>query len=234
MKEILDKQYQHWEDKLSNIPDMFGKTPSDSAEKALKLFKKEGATTILELGGGQGRDSIFFAHNGLQAYVLDYSETGITIITEKAARLGLSTSIIAQRHDVRKPLPFSDGMFDGCYSHMLYCMALTTSELEFLSDEIRRVLKTGGINIYTVRNTEDPHYKQGIHRGEDLYEMNGFIVHYFSEEKVKYLAKGYEIISIDRFEEDSLPKRLFRVTLRKIDNFKPYCANFHKNGETFP
>ena len=36
---------------------------------------------------------------------------------------------------------------------MLYCMALTTSELEFLSKEILRALKPGGLNFYTVRNT---------------------------------------------------------------------------------
>ncbi len=29
------------------------------------------------------------------------------------------------------------------------------------------------------------------------------------------VAKGYEIVGIDEFEEGTLPRRLFRVTLRK-------------------
>ena len=59
---------------------------------------------------------------------------------------------------------------------MLYCMALTLNELENLNNEIYRILKPNGINIYTVRHTNDGDYKKGIHRGEDLYENDGFIV----------------------------------------------------------
>jgi len=98
---------------------------------------------------------------------------------------------------------------------MLFCMALTTAELEFLSQEVKRVLKPGGICIYTVRHTGDPHYGTGIHRGEDMYEVGGFIVHFFSREKVERLANGYEILGINVFEEGSLPRKLFRVTMRK-------------------
>jgi len=118
-------------------------------------------------------------------------------------------------HDVRKPLPFSDGSFDCCFSHMLYNMAFTTMELEFLSQEIRRTLKQNGLNIYTARNTNDKHYKTGICRGQDMYEVSGFIVHFFDREKVTYLAKGYQIVSIDEFEEGELPRKLFLVSLRK-------------------
>jgi hypothetical protein len=32
---------------------------------------------------------------------------------------------------------------------------------------------------------------------------------------VELLAKGYEVVSIDEFEEGGLPRKLFRVTLRK-------------------
>jgi len=37
----------------------------------------------------------------------------------------------------------------------------------------------------------------------------------FSRERVKVLAKGYEIISIEKFEEGELPRKLFIVTFRK-------------------
>ena len=57
-------------------------------------------------------------------------------IKAKTNKFGLSQSVVAYLHDVRDPLPFGDDFFDGCYSHMLYCMALTTSELEALSKEI--------------------------------------------------------------------------------------------------
>jgi len=214
-KEALIKQKQHWEKTFSSKPDMFGDSPSEAAIKATETFKKEGKTNILELGGGQGRDTLFFAQSGFNVHVLDYCQSGIETISQKSDAMGLSQLITAECHDIRKPFPFDDDTFDGCFSHMLYCMALTTQELEFLTCEIRRVLKTGGLNIYTVRHTGDAHYGTGIHRGEDMYEVGGFIVHFFSKEKVKHLAKGYEVIGIDKFEEGGLPRKLFRVTLKK-------------------
>lgn len=215
LKEVSNGQQQHWRKTYSEEPEFFGEEPSYPSKKAVELFKREAKTKILELGGGQGRDTFFFAQNGFQVSVLDYSESGIEAIRQKAESLGLLQSVEAICYDVRKPLPFSDESFDGCYSHMLYCMAFTTSELESLSQEVRRVLRPNGLNIYTARNTKDKHYRTGIHRGEDMYEVNGFIVHFFSEEKVEYLAKGYEILSVGEFEEGELPRRLFLVTLRK-------------------
>ena len=194
---------------------MFGVERSEPARMAAELFRKEGKKRILELGGGQGRDTLFFARNGFHVTVLDYSENAVNTIAEKAWQLGLSGHVVVRQHDVRKPLPFDDENFDACYSHMLYCMALTTFELEFLSGEITRVLRTNGLHVYTVRHTKDPDYGTGIHRGEDMYEVRGFIVHFFSRQKVEQLAKGYELISVDEFEETKLPKKLFRVTLRK-------------------
>jgi SAM-dependent methyltransferase len=147
-------------------------------------------SSILELGSGQGRDTIFFARNGFHVYALDYTEAGFEAIRGKAVELELSTLITTVRHDVRQTFTFKNDSFDACYSHMLFRMALTTDELEFLSKEIVRVLKHGGICIYTIRHTGDAHYGTGIHRGEDMYEMGGFIVHFFSKETVECLAKA--------------------------------------------
>ena len=215
-KKILDKQAQQWENTFITRPETFGVTPSAAAIKAAETFNKESITNILELGAGQGRDALFFAQEGFHIQVLDYSQTGIDNIIKKAKTLGVDKLITGKIHDVRDPFPFTDEKFGGCFSHMLYCMALTTKELQFLSDEILRVLKNGGVNIYTVRHTGDGDYKNGIHRGEDLYENDGFIVHFFSKEKVKQLSNGFDIVNIENFEEGKFPRKLFRVTLKKV------------------
>ena len=216
-QKILDDQKKQWQDTFFEMPEMFGSEASTFAHKAAALFKREDRTKILELGCGQGRDTMHFARNGLKVYALDYSTQGLAAIDKKARELRVSRRIVTKVHDVRTPLPFADETFDACYSHMLYCMALKTSELEFLSDEIRRVLKPAGLNLYTVRNTTDPYYRTGIHRGEDLWEIDGgFIVRFFCRKKVEQLAKGYEIVEIEAFEEGELLKKLYAVTLRKI------------------
>ena len=175
----LDQQSQYWEASFSSKPEMFGLEPSIAAVKALISFKEQNIKNIVEFGAGLGRDSIYFAQNSINVQALDYSRTAIENITNKAKKLNLAEFIKPKFFDVRKKLPFENNTIDGCFSHMLYCMALSNSDLENLNNEICRILKPGAINIYTVRQTDDGDYKNGIHRGENLYENDGFIIHFF-------------------------------------------------------
>ena len=195
---------------------MFGSEPSYSAKIALENFKKNNIKHIIELGAGLGRDTIYFAKNSIKVTALDCSPTAIKIIKDKSSNLRLSDFINVQTHDLRQKLNFKDNSFEGCYSHMLYCMAFTYSELENLNNEICRVLKKDSLNIYTARNYRDADYKKGIYHGEDLYEMNGYIVHYFSDEKIKKLLTGFKNLSINHFDEGSFPRKLSLVINQKI------------------
>ena len=212
----LDQQSQHWEKNFSNKPEMFGLEPSIPAKKALNFFKEKKINNIIELGAGLGRDSIFFAKNNIKIQALDYSSSGIEIINHKIKKDNLSNYISTKLFDVREKLPFKDNSIDACYSHMLYCMALTIADLQKLNNEIHRILKPNGLNIYTVRHTNDGDYKNGKHIGEDLYENDGFIVHFFSKEKVNQLSDGFKVLNIESFEEGKFPRKLFIVKNKKL------------------
>ena len=125
-----DAQREHWNEVFTTQPEKFGVDPSWAAETASRLFRENGISRILELGGGQGRDTIFFARNGFNVTVVDYSEEEVCAITQSAQTQEVLDMITGLCLDVRKPLPFPDEYFDACYSHMLYCMALTMSGLE--------------------------------------------------------------------------------------------------------
>ena len=212
----LDQQSQYWEASFSSKSGMFGLEPSIAAVKALISFKEQNIKNIVEFGAGLGRDSIYFAQNSINVQALDYSRTAIESINNKAKKLNLAEFIKPKFFDVRKKLPFENNTIDGCFSHMLYCMALSNSDLENLNNEICRILKPGAINIYTVRHTDDGDYKNGIHRGENLYENDGFIIHFFSKDKVNQLSKGFKVLDIEKFEEGKFPRRLFLVKNKKI------------------
>ena len=194
---------------------MFGLDPSLSAKKALELFKEKNIHKIVEIGAGLGRDTLFFAKNSINITALDYSPSGIEAINQKTKKNNLSNYISTKLFDVRQKLPFENNSIEACYSHMLYCMALTTKDLEKLNNEIHRILKPNGLNIYTVRHTNDGDYKNGKHIGEDLYENDGFIVHYFSEEKVNSLLNGFKNITLEKFEEGTFPRKLFFIVNEK-------------------
>ncbi len=196
---------------------MFGLEPSYPAKKALDIFKENKLSNVIELGAGLGRDSIYLGKNSINLTALDYSENGLKILDQKIKNENLSSSISTLKFDIRDNLPFENNSIDACYSHMLYCMAFTFDELIKLNNEIKRVLKPGGVNIYTARNTDDGDYKKGIHRGEDLYEIDGFIIHFFSEKTIQNLMNGYKNLSIEYFEEGSFPRKLFFVCNKKIN-----------------
>ena len=211
----LAAQCQHWCDVLGSRADRYGTAASAPAEHAAELFVRAGARDVLELGAGQGRDSLFFARRGFSVQALDFVDSGVLAIRAKAREARLQDSLRASTHDCREPLPFAAGSFDACYSHMLFCMALTTDQLVALSAEVLRVLRPGGLHVYTVRSTADPDCGAGVARGDGLYESSGFIVHFFSRELVERLARGFELVEVTEFDEGDLPRRLFRVTLVK-------------------
>ncbi len=194
---------------------MFGLEESEPARKSLKLFQENNINNIVELGAGLGRDSIFFSQNNISVTSLDYSPSGINIINKKIHEKKIK-NISTKLFDIRQKLPFKDNSIDGCFSHMLYCMALSNEDLINLNNEICRILKPEGLNIYTVRNMQDGDYKNGMHISENMYENDGFIVHFFNKKKVNQLTDGFRNIKIESFEEGKFPRKLYFVVNKKI------------------
>jgi SAM-dependent methyltransferase len=212
--EAIAGQPEHWAATFDANPDMYGTNPSAPGLVAAEVFAAAGAGSVLELGAGQGRDTLYLARQGLAVTALDIAPGAVETISAKARAAGLSSLVNVARHDTRDPLPLPDASIDASYSHMLFCMALTTSELERLAGELRRVLRPGGLVVYTVRTTDDAHYGAGTPRGDDMYEHGGFIVHFFDRALIDRLAAGFELIDVTDFTEGELPRRLARVSMR--------------------
>jgi SAM-dependent methyltransferase len=211
-------QRKQWDSTYTSKADFFGQQPSDLGYRAVEIFKKNGCHRIVELGCGQGRDSMLFAREGFKVTALDYSESGICQIRDRACKLCLDPNIECVVQDVRSGIPLPDASVDAIYSHMLFTMELWEKEISFILEECRRVLKPGGLNLYSVRNDHDPHFGKGPHKGEDMWQNPiGFVVHYFPEEKIRRLAKGYEIVHINEFDDPSPPftKKLYEVLLKR-------------------
>lgn len=212
------EQRKQWDTTYASKPDFFGDAPSDLAFRAVDIFRKHGCRKVLELGCGQGRDTCLFAKEGFHVIALDYSESGICQMREKAKSMCMEDVVECVCQDLRAGIPLPDGSVDAVYSHMLFTMELWEKEIQFILDECRRVLRPGGLNLYSVRNDHDPHFQKGPHKGEDMWQNPiGFVVHYFSEEKIKRLANGYEIIHVREFDDPSPPftKKLYEVLLKK-------------------
>ncbi len=209
-------QNRHWDEVYGRNREFFGQAESGFARKALAVFQEGQAKALLELGPGQGRDTLFFARNGFAVVALDYSGQAMAELSAAAQAQGLASRVTAQAHDIRLPLPCPDESFDLCYSHMLLCMHLTRQEVASAIQEMRRVLRPGGIVAYSVRSVFDKHHGAGQHLGEAIYAVEGFVVHFFSEAMIRDLAQGFAITEISRMEEGSLPRDLLAVFMKKL------------------
>jgi SAM-dependent methyltransferase len=209
-----DRQRDHWDTSYAAHPGMYGNQPSAAAVYAAEIFHGAGARDVLELGAGHGRDALFFADQDFAVHALDFSDTGLRQLREAARASRIGERLTTTMHDVREPLPLPDASVDAVFAHMLLCMALSTKQIHMLVDEVRRVLRPGGIFVYTVRHTGDAHYGAGIAHGDDIYEHGGFAVHFFTRELVEALADGWTLMEVHAFEEGDLPRRLWRITQR--------------------
>lgn len=217
-------QRSRWDSTYATNQDFFGKEASQLGRSALPVLQSHRVRKVLELGCGQGRDTLFLAQNGMDVTALDFSEAGLCQVKGRAASSGVGGSVILKVGDARDGLPFDNATFDACFSHMFFTMQLTEKELEFIFAEVLRVLRPGGLNIYSVRNVHDPHFGKGKHFGEGMWQNPlGFVVHFFDEDKVKRLATGYEVLWIKEFDDPSPPftKKLYEVVLKKPDKEGP-------------
>jgi SAM-dependent methyltransferase len=205
---------EFWNKVYKSDNSFFGDDPSNFAIRCYNHMKENNSKKILDLGSGHGRDALFFASNGIEVDSLDYSATAIEILDKMAKEKRLP--IKAQIFDVNNQLPFPDGYFDAVYSHMLLNMRFSLHELHSILSEIRRVLKSKGLNFFSVRNNNDKSYRKGIEVDKGIYDINGFQVRFLSEEEIRDLVKHecFEILWIE--EEDEEPVTLFLVSTGKM------------------
>jgi SAM-dependent methyltransferase len=191
----------------------FGEEPSNFALLSFNHMKANNVKKVLELGAGHGRDTMFFASNGIEVDALDYSSVAIYILNKIAKDKRLP--IKSQTFDVKNPLPFADGHFDAAYSHMLFNMRFSEDELHFAFSEIRRVLKPEGLNFLSVRNRHDKSYCKGVEVDKEIFDIDGFQIRFFAEREIQDLisAEGFEILWIK--EEYEEPVTIYLVSSRR-------------------
>ena len=177
MSEIWDRVY-------AKDSSFFGEKPSSFATLCYEDFSKYGCRKLLELGCGQGRDTIFFAYKGLEVHAIDSSKVAIKTLNERTRKENVSINL--QNFDAKSGLSFDNNYFDVVYSHMFYNMNFTDDQLKFLFNESSRVLKNNGLLYFSVRSDKDTQYNKGIRIDNNIYEINNFQIRFFTTQQIKY------------------------------------------------
>lgn len=142
--------------------------PSLLAKKLLKILPKK-KNKVLEIGIGNGRDSIFFAQNNNEVYGIDIVAKAVKMAKENAERVGV-IKLLKFRVGNAEKLSFKDRFFDAIYS----ISVLHSTKIEKSIHEIARVLKPEGRAIIYLY---------------ELIEKSGQNFIYYSKDDVEKILK---------------------------------------------
>ncbi len=190
-------------EKLFLKKDRYGTEPSDFAKNTFRFIKNINAKNILDLGCGEGRDSIFFAREGLKITSVDFSEKARLSFKERVKKEHLEEKIEILEKDILEISDFKENSFDVVYAHLSLHYFIDKKTTKLFS-EIYRILKKGGLLSFRVKSITDKLYGKGKMIEKDMYEFNGHVRHFFSKEYLLSNIKKFEIINITR-QDKPLP-----------------------------
>ncbi|HSH18662.1 MAG TPA: class I SAM-dependent methyltransferase [Candidatus Saccharimonadales bacterium] len=153
---------------------------------------------MLELGCGEGNDSLYFAKEGHTVIATDFSDV---VIAENNKRL-THPSLSFRIQDISQPLEFNDGHFDAVYARL--SLHYFTDEVTVrIFREIVRVLIPGGHLFFMCKEVSDPIYGKGEKIEDDMFELDGHVRHFFSEPYVRKLLdmSGLQLQSLEASHE---------------------------------
>ena len=171
--------------------------PHEDMPGIVRLLKDRGASTIMDLGSGTGRHSVYLAKNGFSVFGLDSSSVGIETTRQCLADEGLDADLKLQ--SMTEQLPYENAFFDAVISVQVIHHADGVT-IRKVIQEITRVLDRDGFLFITV-----PKLKNQGERFEQV-EPNTFIPldgpergllhHYFTPEELREVFGGFNIADI--------------------------------------
>ncbi len=141
-----------WNESSKGIP--FDKDPSYYAIEQEKLFHQN--SLVVDLGGGQGDDAIYFVKRGHKVTIIDISDAALKNAKRKFKEKKLDVNLLKTiQCDLSEgEIPLEDEIADVVYAR-LSLHYFPRDITVHLFTEIFRVLKMNGIAFITLKSSKD-------------------------------------------------------------------------------
>ncbi len=172
----------------STDPNFRGGKPESQVEKITELTEP---TTVLELGCGNGRNSIYLARKGFDVTAIDFSKIGIEKLQQSAKEENLDIQTeIADIRDIKLGIEYGVIISSYVLHHLLREDALK------IINNAKNHTKAGGLNAIALFTQEGDFYKLNPEASLDFYPASN---------ELKNLYRDWEIL--EYIEEEGKAKK---------------------------
>lgn len=189
MHDSFDRVYGEPDD-----PFYYGLKPSEELELYLKETHPPGGEAI-DLGCGEGRNSVLLARSGYHVHAVDASSQGIQKLENYAHSQGLDT-IKGEVADVRK-VQLTTNFYDAIVA-VTILDHITEEEGKIVAQAMINALKPDGFVFIETFTVHDPAANASRNEDETISETASFVQHYFEEGE---LASWFSTLEILKYEE---------------------------------
>ncbi|MGH8875908.1 MAG: class I SAM-dependent methyltransferase [Stackebrandtia sp.] len=178
VKDALRVAYRAKADQRDNMDDQPWK--QSERERFLERMRRDGVSSLLEIGAGHGVSGRYFADEGLAVTCVDLSPE----LVERCRDKGLDARVM----DFGE-LGFDAGAFDAVFG-MNCLLHVPRSELSSIVAELRRVLAPGGLFYWGQYGGRD---FEGVYEHDD-YDPKRFFSFLTAEGIQRVASEGFEIL----------------------------------------
>lgn len=213
-----DTAYQAWDGRWGTQEGRAGwLEPDRHVLETITRLRKAGARDALDIGAGVGRHSRALARLGFATTAVDLSQAGLAEITRSAAADGLR---ISTQLAPMTELPFPDKSFDYALAFNVIYHGDKTVVCRAI-DEIRRVLKPGGVYQGTMLSKRDERYRLGEEIAPNTFVRSGdgekdHPHFYCNAGELVSLFEGFELLSLEDYEQDGPGSWHWRLVANRL------------------
>ena len=199
--------------------------PDALVEKAMSFLKN--GKNLLDVGCGEGADSVFYAENGFNVVALDNDKNYLSRFRAYKKDKNLSNIVIRNANVITYQYPRNHYDVVSC---ILVGCCMRSSEFERMLDSLKKTVKLGGIIVMSLRNYLDlaieeiqpltneiepnTYLKDGDCCKIRYYIEKGRLKHHFKDFEILYY---YEGLARDKYEEFPQHGDSY-IICRKIEN----------------